>query len=218
MLGTGAETRRMSESPINDPPEMGSTSVTSAVQSEINLHSPTTGQGNYLTHSSDDQSARQAATCSTALRTVTRLQGADSSMPSTVETPERKDGLSDNIEKAVGSEGPIATASSTSSPAPVPSTQAGLQRQQSLPAKDPPDRTMLRLFPLRLSTKSRTARGELESPADLEARNESFSLNVPLEIIYLLVSVLSSNIGRGGARPPLFLRFQELLHSRNSTP
>ncbi|KAG8915738.1 hypothetical protein FRC00_000722, partial [Tulasnella sp. 408] len=200
MSGTSAETRRMSEPPINDPPEESSTSVTSAVQSELNLQSPNEGQGNCFTYSSDAQSVRQAGTCSTVLREVTRLQDAELPMSSIVETPEREEGLSNNIEKAVGSERsitPITTASSTSRPDPVPSTQPGLQRQQSLPAKDPPDRAMLRLCPLRLLMKSRTVVDE--SSADLEARDESFTHNVPLEIILLLVSALSSDIGRGRA-------------------
>ncbi|KAG8937754.1 hypothetical protein FRC00_001174 [Tulasnella sp. 408] len=153
---------QMSESPANKLPEDDLTSAISAGHSEIRLQSPTGSEG--------------------------RPREAEPPTSATLGALERDERLSADIGKTVGSGGsvnPFTTSSSTGRPDPVASTQAGLQRQESLlPVNDPSDQTRLKFSPLRRFIEPRTVVGK--RPVDLEARDGNVIRDVPLQIILCL--------------------------------
>ncbi|KAG8935197.1 hypothetical protein FRC01_007430 [Tulasnella sp. 417] len=190
---------QMVESPIDEDPEESLASATSAIQTEINLRSPAGSQRNRVTYSSDTRPIRRAGTTSTVVSTSPAPQEVESSTSTPAGTLYRKEGLSIDIEKAVHAADspavPMTTRSTSSRPDPVPSIQAGVQRQSSLlPSNDPPKWAMFDVFPFSLFIKPLLKKGKTvagKKAAKLKAKEGNVNHNVPLEITFYLSSYIA---------------------------
>ncbi|KAG8937755.1 hypothetical protein FRC00_001175 [Tulasnella sp. 408] len=191
---------QMSESPINDVPEESLASATSAIQTEVNLQSPVGSERNRVTYSDAKPGpVRRAGTSSTMVSNgAATPQEVESSTSTPAGTLYRKEGLSIDIEKAAGSDAtiiPMVTRTSTNRPDPMPSSQAGLQRQNTLlPANDPPKWAMFDVFPLSLFIKPLLKKGKSvggKKAAKLKAKEGNVNHNIPLEITFYLSSYIA---------------------------
>ncbi|KAG8915737.1 hypothetical protein FRC00_000721 [Tulasnella sp. 408] len=189
---------QMSESPINDVHEESLASATSAIQSEVNLQSPVGSERNRVTYSSDVRPGpvRRAGTSSTMVSNVAATpQEVESSTSTPAGTLYRKEGLSIDVEKAAGSDATIIPMVTRSSTNPIPSSQAGLQRQNTLlPANDPPKWAMFDVFPFSLFIKPQLKKGKSvagKKAAKLRAKEGNVNHNIPLEITFYLSSYIA---------------------------
>ncbi|KAG8974333.1 hypothetical protein FRC05_007639 [Tulasnella sp. 425] len=193
----------MSESPISELPEESLASATSAIQAEINLQSPVGTQKNRVTYSSDARPVLRAGTSSSVASTFRSPQEPESSISTPAATLYRKEGLSIDIEKAIGADSadasaiPMTARTSGSRPDPVHSAKAGPQRRASLlPASDPPKWAVIDVFPLSLFikpllNKGKSVAGKKAAKMKATRRAGNVNHNIPLEITFYLSSYIA---------------------------